>query len=88
MPEGDTVWRAAKQMHEALAGDILATSDFRVPRLATADLTGRRVIDVSARGKHMLTRIEGGLTLHTHFELDGIWRIFAHWNTMGWRACT
>jgi endonuclease-8 len=78
VPEGDTVWRAAKHLHEALAGDILTSSDFRVPRLATSDLTGRRVIAVTARGKHMLTRVDGGLTLHTHLEMDGIWRIFAN----------
>jgi endonuclease-8 len=63
-------------MHEALAGDILVTSDFRVPQLATSDLTGRRVLEIVPRGKHMLTRMDGGLTLHTHFEMDGIWRIY------------
>ena len=76
MPEGDTIWRAAKRMHNALAGDVLTTSDFRVPRLATSDLTGRVVHEVVARGKHLLARVDGGLTLHTHFEMDGIWRIF------------
>ena len=77
MPEGDTVWRAAKRMHEALAGEVLTTTDFRIPRLATSDLTGRAVHKVVARGKHLLTRVDGGLTLHTHFEMEGIWRIFA-----------
>lgn len=77
MPEGDTVWLAAKRMREALAGEVLTRSDLRVPRLATVDLTGRSVLDVVPRGKHMLTRLDGGLTLHTHFEMDGIWRIFA-----------
>ena len=42
MPEGDTVWRAARQLHDALAGRVLTRSDFRVPRYATTDLTGRR----------------------------------------------
>ena len=76
MPEGDTVWLAAKRMHEALAGRALTTSDFRVPQLATTDLTGRRVLEVIARGKHMLTRIEGELTLHTHFRMDGSWHLY------------
>ncbi|MFN2625008.1 MAG: DNA-formamidopyrimidine glycosylase family protein, partial [Mycobacteriales bacterium] len=75
MPEGDTVWLAAKRMHAALAGRALTTTDFRVPQLATADLTGREVIEVVSRGKHMLTRIAGGSTLHTHFEMDGEWRL-------------
>ena len=76
MPEGDTVWLAAKRMHEALAGRALTTSDFRVPALATADLVGREVLEVVPRGKHMLTRLGGGLTLHTHFRMDGSWHLY------------
>ncbi|WP_371668781.1 DNA glycosylase [Streptomyces sp. NBC_00289] len=77
MPEGDTVWQAAKRLHEALAGKVLTRSDLRVPKFATADLTGRTVLDVTARGKHLLTRIEGGLTLHSHLRMDGSWKVFA-----------
>src|SRR5690606_39146089 len=83
MPEGDTVWQAAKRLHGALAGRVLTRSDLRVPRFATADLTGRTVLDVTPRGKHLLTRIEGGLTLHSHLRMDGSWRVFApgqRWN--------
>jgi endonuclease-8 len=63
-------------MREALAGRELIGSDFRVPRYATCDLAGQTVLDVASRGKHMLTRLDSGLTLHTHFEMDGTWRIF------------
>lgn len=76
MPEGDTVWQAARRLHGALAGKVLIRSDFRVPRYATADLTGRTVLDVTPRGKHLLTRVEGGLTLHSHLRMDGSWKIF------------
>ena len=76
MPEGDTVWLSAKRMHEALAGRPLVTSDFRVPQLAEVDLSGRTVLEVVARGKHMLTRLSGGLTLHTHFRMDGTWHLY------------
>ncbi|MFE7779119.1 Fpg/Nei family DNA glycosylase [Streptomyces sp. NPDC057445] len=77
MPEGDTVWLTARKLHDALAGRTLTVSDLRVPRFATADLTGRDVLDVRSRGKHLLTRIEGGLTLHSHLRMDGSWRVFA-----------
>jgi endonuclease VIII len=77
MPEGDTVWRTAQTLHAALAGATLVRSDLRVPRLATADLTRRRVLDVTPRGKHLLTRLEGGLTLHSHLGMDGSWRVYA-----------
>ncbi|MEV5431911.1 DNA-formamidopyrimidine glycosylase family protein [Streptomyces sp. NPDC052701] len=77
MPEGDTVWLTARRLHGALAGRTLTLSDLRVPRYATADLTGRTVLDVTPRGKHLLTRIEGGLTLHSHLKMDGSWKIYA-----------
>ncbi|MET8570518.1 DNA-formamidopyrimidine glycosylase family protein [Streptomyces sp. NPDC004783] len=77
MPEGDTVWQAAKRLHDALAGQVLTLSDFRVPRYATVDLTGRTVLDVTPRGKHLLTRVEGGLTVHSHLRMDGSWKVFA-----------
>ncbi|WP_067824465.1 Fpg/Nei family DNA glycosylase [Actinomadura kijaniata] len=75
MPEGDVVWRTARRLHEALAGRTLTVSDFRVPRHATADLRGRAVERAVSRGKHLLVRVEGGLTVHTHLRMDGSWRI-------------
>ena len=76
MPEGDTVWLAARRLHEALSGQTLLRSDFRVPSLATTDLNGREVLEVVPRGKHLLTRLSGGLTLHTHFRMDGSWHLY------------
>ncbi|MEW2545502.1 DNA-formamidopyrimidine glycosylase family protein [Streptomyces sp. NPDC047002] len=77
MPEGDTVWRAARALHAALAGHELVRSDLRVPRFATSDLTGRAVLDVTPRGKHLMTRVEGGLTLHSHLGMEGAWKVYA-----------
>ena len=56
MPEGDVVRDTARLLHEALAGKVLTRSDFRVPRLATADLAGDVVTETVPRGKHLLTR--------------------------------
>jgi endonuclease-8 len=75
MPEGDVVWRAARQLDAALTGRVLSRSDFRVPRFATIDLTGRAVLETVSRGKHLLSRVAGGLTIHTHLRMDGSWRI-------------
>ncbi|MFJ9951787.1 DNA-formamidopyrimidine glycosylase family protein [Kitasatospora sp. NPDC091207] len=76
MPEGDSVHRVAARLHQELADRVLTTADLRVPAHATADLTGRRVLEVAARGKHLLTRLEGGLTLHTHLRMDGRWEVY------------
>ena len=75
MPEGDVVWHTARRLHEALAGHALTRSDFRVPRLATANLTGDVVTETVARGKHLLTRTKSGLTVHTHLRMEGTWRV-------------
>ena len=75
MPEGDSVYRAAKRLREALDNRTLTRSDFRVPRHATADLRGRAVLTTISRGKHLLTRVEGGLTVHTHLRMEGSWRV-------------
>src|SRR6059058_2465214 len=75
MPEGDVVWQTARRLHEALAGRVLTRSDFRVPRLATTDLSGDVVTETVSRGKHLLTRTTSGLTVHTHLKMDGSWRV-------------
>jgi endonuclease VIII len=75
MPEGDAVYRTAARLRAALDGQVLTRSDFRVPRYATADLTGRTVLETVSRGKHLLTRVEGGLTVHTHLRMDGSWQV-------------
>ncbi|MFC7545444.1 DNA-formamidopyrimidine glycosylase family protein [Plantactinospora sp. GCM10030261] len=79
MPEGDTVWNTARALHRTLVGGRLTASDFRVPRLATTDLTGATVLDSASRGKHLLLRLRHGdqaLTLHSHLRMDGAWRAY------------
>jgi endonuclease VIII len=76
MPEGDTVYKSAKLQNAALAGHVLTGFDLRVPKFATADLTGETVHEVISRGKHLLHRI-GDFTLHTHLKMEGAWRTYA-----------
>jgi endonuclease-8 len=75
VPEGDVVWNTAKRLHTALAGQVLTRSDFRVPRYATVSLSGQVVTEALARGKHLLIRTDGGLTVHTHLKMEGYWRV-------------
>ena len=76
MPEGDTVHLAARRLDEALRGRTLTKSDVRVPAFATSDLSGSEVLEVVARGKHLLFRTSAGITLHTHFGMDGAWHLY------------
>jgi endonuclease VIII len=75
MPEGDTVWRTARHLDRALSGSVLLASDFRVPALATLDLSGQVVDATLSRGKHLLTRV-GALSLHTHLKMEGAWHLY------------
>jgi endonuclease-8 len=73
VPEGDTVFLAAKRLRPALEGWVLTETDFRVPSFATTDLSGRRLTEIATRGKHFLFRVDGGTTIHTHFGMEGEW---------------
>ena len=75
VPEGDTVWRTCQLLDTALAGKSLTRCEFRVPKLATVDLTGVTITEVAPRGKHLLTRFDNSLTLHSHLQMDGAWRV-------------
>lgn len=74
MPEGDTVFRTATALREALEDKTLTRCDIRVPRYATVDLTGERVDEVLSRGKHLFIRV-GPASIHSHLKMDGTWRI-------------
>lgn len=75
MPEGDTVYRTAQRLREALAGHVVTRFDLRVPRAATVDLSGQPIHDVVPRGKHLLMRI-GESTLHSHLRMEGAWLLY------------
>jgi endonuclease VIII len=76
MAEGDTVFATASRMHEALAGHELTRTDLRVPRFATVDLSGQVVREVAPRGKHLLVRTDGDVSIHSHLGMDGAWRLY------------
>jgi endonuclease-8 len=76
MPEGDTVYLAAKRMAAALSGQCLTRGELRHPRLVEHDLSGRTVLGVHSVGKHLFTRFDDGRSLHTHFRMDGSWHLY------------
>lgn len=75
MPEGDSVLRTARSLDRALAGAVLVRAELRWPTVAAVDLRGRTVLGTATYGKHLLTRFDDGLTLHTHLRMEGRWSI-------------
>jgi endonuclease-8 len=77
MPEGPEIHYAADQLAAALAGELLVDVRFKDPALQRRRrvLRGKRVLAVQARGKAMLTAVDGGWTLYSHNHLLGFWRI-------------
>lgn len=75
MPEGDTVYRTARTLDQALHGRLLTGCDIRVPTFATVDLTGQTVHDVASRGKHLLHRV-GATSIHSHLKMEGAWHLY------------
>jgi endonuclease-8 len=80
VPEGDTLYRAARTLDKALAGRTVTTFTSVFPTLTRVDedrpLRGRAVERVEARGKHLLMHFSGGLVLRTHMRMHGSWHIY------------
>ena len=80
MPEGDTIFRAARTLHRALAGRTIARFESVFPALTRihedAPLTGRTIESVTALGKHILMRLSGDLILRTHMRMNGSWHVY------------
>jgi endonuclease-8 len=80
VPEGDTIFRAARGLHKALAGATVTGFETAYAHLASANdnapVTGRIVENVEARGKWLLIRFSGDLILVTHMLMSGSWHIY------------
>jgi endonuclease-8 len=77
MPEGPEIRRAADRLERALLDRPLTSVFFAFPDLAAeADaLVGQCVTAVDTRGKALLTRFDGGLTMYSHNQLYGRWYV-------------
>lgn len=79
MPEGDTLYRTARTLHQALAGDVVTRFETAYAHLQRVHdqqpLTGRTVEAVTSRGKHLLMALSGDLLLRTHLRMSGSWHL-------------
>jgi endonuclease VIII len=80
MPEGDTIYRAARALDKSLAGRVVTGFETAVAKLARvedeATLVGRVVEKVESRGKWLLIYFSGDLILVTHMLMSGSWHLY------------
>jgi endonuclease-8 len=80
MPEGDTIYRAARTLDRALAGRVVTRFETVLPQLERvnqdAPVAGRTVESVRPAGKWCLMRFSGDLILVTHMRMNGSWHIY------------
>src|ERR1700729_885081 len=80
MPEGDTIYRAARALQRAIGGKVVTGFETGLAKLARVDddspLIGRVVEKVESRGKWLLVYFSGDLILITHMLMHGSWHIY------------
>jgi endonuclease-8 len=80
VPEGDTIYRAARALGQALEGKVVTLFETVLAPLAMVDddtpLAGRMVEKVESRGKWLLIHFSGDLILVTHMLMSGSWHIY------------
>lgn len=77
MPEGPEIRRAADKLEDAVLGKPLTGAWFAFPELKAfeTELVGQKVARIETRGKALLTHFSSGLTLYSHNQLYGVWRV-------------
>ena len=77
MPEGPEIRRAADSLEAAIKGKTLTNVWFAFPQLKAfeAQLVGQTVTHIETRGKALLTHFSHNLTLYSHNQLYGVWRV-------------
>lgn len=85
MPEGDTIWRTATALRDALLDRPVVA----VRPAALGRLVGHRVVAVHPVGKHLYMTFDTGVVLHTHMRMTGAWHLYRRgepWRRVAHRA--
>lgn len=82
MPEGDSIFRAARNMHRVLAGHAVTRFETAYAHLDRVNvdtpITGRTIERIESAGKHHLIVFSGDLILRTHMRMNGSWHLYRH----------
>ncbi len=86
MPEGDTIFRTARNLGRALVGKPVTVFRSTFPWLMRFNddtpIAGQTIDRVEARGKWLLVHFSGGGILASHLLMNGSWHIYRrgeHW---------
>lgn len=71
------MYRLAARLRPALDGQTIVAGELRAGAAAGTSLADWRVLGHDTHGKHLLTRFDGGWTLHTHLRMQGSWTVTA-----------
>lgn len=77
MPEGPEIRRSADKLNEVLQGQFLEKVEIGLPSLQSShkDIVGQKVLKVTSWGKAMLIHLENALSIYSHNQLYGVWRV-------------
>ena len=82
MPEGDTIFRAARSLHNVLAGHLVTRFETAYAHLDRVNvdtpIVGRSVEKCVSAGKHLLIIFSGDVILRTHMRMNGSWHLYRH----------
>ncbi|MFP2507014.1 MULTISPECIES: endonuclease VIII [Buttiauxella] len=77
MPEGPEIRRAADKLEAAVLNKALTEVWFAFPELKPFEqaLVGQNIERIETRGKALLLHFSNALTLYSHNQLYGVWRV-------------
>ena len=82
MPEGDSIFRAARSLHRVLAGHAVTKFETAYAHLDRVNVdtpvVGRTIEKCESAGKHLLIIFSGDLILRTHMRMNGSWHLYRH----------
>ena len=77
MPEGPEIRQAADKVAAVLESEVVLRASFSPHKLRHYGprLSGHAVNKIDTRGKAMLTHFDNGLTIYSHNQLYGVWKV-------------
>lgn len=73
MPEGDSLYLAARKVGAALTGRAVTRFESPLPELKERGVEGRVITAVRSQGKHLIIDFDDGRSFLSHLRMQGSW---------------